>query len=498
MREAESKMKQIKKSKKYGKIRQAKKNSTSINVLLWLVFSAVSLFIVLLFGITTQFITMQTYKNETSIEVRNKGNAIHTAMLQPLPLEFQGDKSAYLRYLAKTNDVEVYVLSKTGQILYPQDLWADETDALQFKEKMKIVLKEMGAGDVAVFDAKDEYVYAAKVSLQGEDTYLYVGRSLKLMETVLSTVSKRMILVSIFVFVMSFAVSGAVAAWVTRPLAEMAGKADALAKGDFSVDFHGYNYGREMIELADRLNYARDEIAKADGMQKELISNVSHDFKTPLTMIKAYASMIMEISGGIPEKRNKHAQVIIDEADRLALLVNDVLAISKMRSGIEEMQKTQFDLSGYLQEILERFAYLNASGYVFETDIEEDLFTVGDELKLGQVLYNLIGNAVNYTGEDKHVIVKLKRHEDVARLIVRDTGAGISREEIVNIWSRYYRSKEAHKRPVHGTGLGLSIVKTVLEMHAFKFEVDSKVGKGTVFYVDFPLVNIDDLLDKNP
>lgn len=496
MTKTERKMKRVARRVKRRRNYRAKQNSTSINVLLWSVFTALSLFIVLVFGISSQLIASQTYKNETEIEVRSKGKAIQTALSQPLPPEFQGNQSAYLRYLAKINDVEAYVLSKTGDVLYPQDLWTEDTDEFHFKEKMEVVLKEMGDGTVAVFDDKDEYVYSAKITLYGEDAYLYVGRSLQLMDTVLSATSKRMVLVSVFVFVMSFAVSGAVSAWFTRPLAEMAGKADALAKGDFSVDFHGYNYGREMIELADRLNYARDEIAKADGMQKELISNVSHDFKTPLTMIKAYASMIMEISGEIPEKRNKHAQVIIDEADRLALLVNDVLAISKMRSGIEEMQKIHFDLSAYLQEVLERFAYLEAMGYVFETDVDEDVFTVGDELKLGQVLYNLIGNAVNYTGEDKRVIIKLKKRGNVARLLVRDTGAGIEQDELANIWARYYRSKEMHKRPVHGTGLGLSIVKTVLEKHAFAFGVDSKVGKGTVFYVDFPLENTTDLLDK--
>ena len=105
----------------------------------------------------------------------------------------------------------------------------------------------------------------------------------------------------------------------------MSEKARKLARGDFGVDFHDRDYSEEMLGLADALNFARDELSKTDTMQKELIANVSHDFKTPLTMIKAYASMIKEISGDIPEKREKHAQVIVDEADRLASLVADIL-----------------------------------------------------------------------------------------------------------------------------------------------------------------------------
>ena len=103
------------------------------------------------------------------------------------------------------------------------------------------------------------------------------------------------------------------------------------------------------------------------------------------------------------------------------------------------------------------------------------------------MLYNLIGNAVNYTGEDKLVRVELKRQGDgTARFSVSDTGKGIKPEEITTIWDRYYRSSQAHKRPVKGTGLGLSIVKTILEKHNFRFGVESTVGKDTTFYVVFP------------
>jgi signal transduction histidine kinase len=210
-------------------------------------------------------------------------------------------------------------------------------------------------------------------------------------------------------------------------------------------------------------------------------------------MIKGYASMIMEISGDIPEKRNKHAQVIVDEADRLTSLLNDVLDLSKISSGIEALKQTTFDMSSYLEEVLGRFDYLKETkGYRFITEIEDGLFTSGDEMKLGQVLYNLIGNAVNYTGEDKKVIVRLKKISGSECFFsVTDTGEGIKPEDKDSIWERYYRSKETHKRPVQGTGLGLSIVKAILQKHGFVFGVESKEGEGTTFYVRFPLADND-------
>ena len=297
----------------------------------------------------------------------------------------------------------------------------------------------------------------------------------------------RIVFIAIFVFILSFAVSSAISGWLTKPISEMTKKAHQLAGGDFDVDFHGSQYGTELIELADSLNYARDELSKADKMQKELIANVSHDFKTPLTMIKAYASMIREISGENKEKRNKHAQVIEDEADRLTSLVTDVLEISKIRSGLEELKFSDVDMSSYTQEILDKFEYLKETqGYRFETEIEEGLFTLGDEVKLGQVLYNLIGNAVNYTGEDKRVFISLKKTSDtVFRFAVRDTGAGISQEELPEIWDRYYRSAKAHKRPVKGTGLGLSIVKHAAAYHNAQISINSELGRGTSVTVEF-------------
>ena len=205
-------------------------------------------------------------------------------------------------------------------------------------------------------------------------------------------------------------------------------------------------------------------------------------------MIKAYASMIVEISGDNPEKREKHAKVIIDEADRLASLVNDVLDLSKLQAGITELKMERVDISGLLGEIMERFAYLKETkNYCFITEVESELYTMADKVKIEQVLYNLIGNAVNYTGEDNTVYVRLKKEGNGFRFDVRDTGKGIKPEEIKGIWDRYYRSSEVHKRPVQGTGLGLSIVKNILDKHGLQYGVESQLGKGSTFFVYFEL-----------
>lgn len=475
-----------------------KQKSSSIYFLLWAILSGLSLVIVLLFGVTQQTMMLRSFKYEASREVSEKGKAISEMVSGKTPDAFGGNYSGYLRFLSKSNGVDIYILSEDGKVLFPRepnfDPNAPEVEEMyDFSEETQVLLERLeGRGQSVVYEGEDTYVYGERLPVNGgNDVYLYVEKSLELASSAIKYLNVRMVLISVFIFVLVFAVSSAAAGWFVKPMTQMTEKAKLLAQGRFDVDFHGEDYGLEIYELADTLNYARDELAKTDEMQKQLIANVSHDFKTPLTMIKAYSSMIMEISGDIPEKRNKHAQVIVDEADRLASLVNDILDISKMRSGLESLRLAELDMSSYVYEILDRFAYLKETqGYRFIVDIDDGLYTRADELKIGQVLYNLIGNAVNYTGEDKTVFVSLKKENQTAfRFSVRDTGSGIKSEELSSVWDRYYRSSETHKRPVKGTGLGLSIVKTVLQRHDFLFGVDSRVGEGSTFFVVFPLLD---------
>ena len=476
---------------------KGKQKSASIFFLLWSLFTALSLFIVLLFGFTQHYMLERTYKSEAMRDVTQKGKEIEYLVKGSIPSGFGANFSGYLRFLSDRHGVDIYILNDDGRLLFPIEHQFDPDDEevgnyLDFSEEYGLMISQMEAQGSAtvVYEADTEYVYGSKIAMYGDsEVYLYVTKSMDLMIVTMQKLGVRITLVAVFVVVLAFAVSSAVSGWLTKPIREITEKTRLLARGNFGVDFHGADYGKEMVELAEMLNFARDELSKTDRMQKELIANVSHDFKTPLTMIKAYASMIMEISGDIPEKRNKHAQVIVDEADRLASLVNDVLDLSKINSGMLVLEQNLLDMSAYTEEILDKFAYLkDTKDYHFAVDIEDGLYTRADEVKIGQVLYNLIGNAVNYTGEDNTVYVTLKKKTDKTFCFsVRDTGKGIKPEEMDSVWERYYRSSEMHKRPVKGTGLGLSIVKTVLEKHGFEYGIESELGKGSIFYVIFPI-----------
>lgn len=336
-------------------------------------------------------------------------------------------------------------------------------------------------------DAEEIVLSSEALTLEGRTCRLYLTMSAAPIDAYQQRFGLFSVMASLAAVVAAFAVGGLLAMLIARPITEVTEEAKELARGNYGLNLRKNHFFSEIAELSEALDSAKQEISKADRVQRELIANVSHDFKTPLTMIKAYASMIREISGDNKEKRNAHAQIIIDETDRLTALVSDVLDLSKLKAGGAEA-RTVFDLSEEVGSILSRFDYLTETqGYKIEAIVDEGLIVKAERNRIGQVVYNLVGNAVNYTGDDKRVRVKLLKKDGMARLEVIDSGKGISPEEVDSIWDRYYRSESTHKRPVQGTGLGLSIVKNILLQHGSPFGVISEVGKGSCFWAEFPL-----------
>ena len=464
---------------------------------MWVSFLAFAAFILILtwvFQITLlrTFLTVQVKD-----ELESFGREIYQTLERMSPQSSQVI-DGYI--LSKENDnraTDIFILNlEDGGKLHPSSEDGQLVTGVasdQF-EKVKEKLADSPYGDsVIVQISGSSYVYTAKMAMmtagspEVTDVCLYISYSTVLADKTVGNMQLQLVLISLIVIFVALIISGLLSMELTKPISQISRAAKRMATGDYSVDFQAqYSYA-EMNALAETLNYAKEEISRADELQKEVLANVTHDLKTPLTMIKAYASMIQEISGDNPEKREKHTQVIIDETDRLTALVNDILKMSKIRSGMDTLKTEEFNLSEFIHTVLERFEFLTETqGYTIVRDIDDELYTRADKDKIEQVVYNLIGNAVNYTGDDKKITVSLHRKNEKIRFSVTDTGKGIPPEECSTIWERYYSSAETHKRPIKGTGLGLSIVKTILVKHGFGFGVDSEVGKGSTFFVDFP------------
>lgn len=313
------------------------------------------------------------------------------------------------------------------------------------------------------------------------DAYLLMNTPLVPVSLTVNILRRQLIIISVILILVAFAISFAVSKRLAKPIVQVTKEAEQLAHGRYDIQFTGGGYD-EANRLAETLTYASREINRVDTMQRDLIANASHDLRTPLTMLKAYAEMIRDLSGDNPVKRNEHLQVIIEETDRLTALVNDILDLSKLENGKMQLQRSEFDMEQRLTGIVERYRRLSGvSGYDFRLETDGEAPVCCDASKIEQVICNLINNAMNYTGEDKQIFITQQHVPEGIRIAVRDTGEGMDQETLSRIFDKYYRS-ENYKREVVGTGLGLSIVKAVLRLHDYAFGVDSTVGVGSTFW----------------
>ena len=324
-------------------------------------------------------------------------------------------------------------------------------------------------------------IYAKKYN---EDITIFVNASLEPLNNTIGILSNQLIIVSIIVVILSLIIGYFISKSISKPIVKMNEKAKKLANGNYDFTFDNNSNIYEIDELANTLNYAKKELAETDELRRDLLANVSHDLKTPLTMIKGYAEMIRDLNSDNIEKRNANLNVIIEESERLNILVNDLLTLSKIQANKDVLEKEDFDIVELINNIIKRYSiYKDTEGYIFEVNTPDKVIVNADKKKIEQVIYNLINNAINYTGDDNRVIINVLVDKNV-RVEIKDTGKGIKKEDLPHIWEKYYHSKKKHKRNVIGTGIGLSIVKTILESHNFKYGVESKRNKGTTFYFE--------------
>ena len=328
--------------------------------------------------------------------------------------------------------------------------------------------------------------------VNGERYAVFQAMNLTPVSAMVKTLKNQFLWIGILLTILVLIFAEVMSKLITKPFIKMNRAAKELAKGHYDVEFTGKGY-REINELADALNYAAGELSQSDSLKKELISNVSHDLRTPLTMIKGYSEVMRDIPG---ENTPENVQVIIDETERLTDLVNDMLDLSKIQSGTQRPEMEIFSLTDTVRTVMQRYEKLiGQDGYRIEFFADNNVDVCADRGMILQVIYNLINNAIHYTGDDKLVYVRQTVNGDTVRISVTDSGEGISAELIPMIWERYYKVDKVHKRARVGTGLGLSIVKGVLELHHATYGVESALGKGSTFWFDLTTVTAE-LVDQ--
>lgn len=333
-------------------------------------------------------------------------------------------------------------------------------------------------------DNFDTIVYTKIVNAADYSSIIMVSGNITPLNATTETLASQMRYIALFMIVAVAILTLLMYRHIAKPIIGITSNAKQLPQGKYTIDPKTNRY-KEAADLNNTLVQAANDIQKADKAKRDLISNVSHDLRTPLTMIGGYGEMMIDLP---EEKTDENIQVIVDETKRLNALVNDLLDMSRLQDGRIVLHKEVFDISALLKTQLQKYdVYRMQEGYTIESELLDTIYVNADKIRIEQVINNFLNNAVNYGGEAKHIIVREIKKENVVRIEVQDFGEGIDPEDLDNIWDRYYKVDKEHVRVANGSGIGLNIVKQLLELHGVPYGVKSSKGKGSTFYFEMPI-----------
>ena len=410
--------------------------------------------------------------------------------------------------LSADNSLLVFITDTDGTILYSSDSYksyyhasedysGDDSNPYHLNEEMNWqignyrnlpdgygeFLSELSQSKDSVIEIKtdSQYIYGRYIETSGDGhEVLYVSATLGAVGATASIIRTQLLWVTVLSLVIAFLIAWFLSRRFAVPVARLSNQAKMLAYERYEPQFRK-GFCSELDELSDALNQTAKDLAEAKGYQKELLANVSHDLRTPLTMIKGYAEMVRDISWEDEAQRTADTGIIIREADRLTGLVNEILEYTSLQNRHEEREFTDVDLSALVKKVVRQFnPLLNKHNGTIESEIEDGCVVKGDESLLTRAVYNLIDNAVRHMGDDRMVIVSVRNGEHVL-LEVKDHGAGIDEKELPHIWEKYYTSRQRGNKGV--SGLGLAIVKEIAEIHEAEYGVSSEKGQGSRFWM---------------
>ena len=268
---------------------------------------------------------------------------------------------------------------------------------------------------------------------------------------------------------------------ISRTIEALSTSAKKIANGDFTSRVTIQGEG-EISELSKNMNHMATELEKLEDMRKDFIANISHDFRSPLTSIKGFIQAMLD--GTIPvERQDKYLNIVLDETDRLTKLTNDILLLTKMENNTIQADLQDFDLHNIIRKILLQFEQKIIDKKIDFTLLidRHELYVHADMNQIQRVVTNLVDNAIKFCSPTDTIVIEtsiLKGHVEVS---IKDSGPGISEEDIKYIWDRFHKADRSRGKDKKGIGLGLSIVREIMKAHGEDINVYSQEGKGTTF-----------------
>lgn len=324
--------------------------------------------------------------------------------------------------------------------------------------------------------------YGTKNMINGQEYYIYVQKDTSSQK---SAIANSAILILGCVFLTGSIVFLVIADIIVKPLTRLTNAIKELSNGNYNVRVD--NVGQDEIsKLNQGFNQMARQLAKQDETRQKFISDISHEFQTPLTSIQGFANILKEED--LPkEQRVKYANIILYNSKRLSSLAKNMLQLTLLDREEIELELTNYSLVEQMNRVIstqENQAMEKNIEIVFEMP-KKEIFIEGDEQRLEQVWTNIISNAIKYTNEGGLITITMKKNSKDIEVSIEDTGIGMSKEVVSHIFERFYREDKA--RNVEGNGLGLAIVKSIVDLHHGKIDILSQVDVGTNFIVRLPI-----------
>ena len=405
--------------------------------------------------------------------------------------------------ISRENSILIYVTDSDGAILYSADEYKkmqiihddhgmqkgkkNHADYRGLPDNYDAFLQTLSASEkgIAELQTDDLYVYGEYINYPdcAGKAVLYLGTTLNAVGSAAKIIRIQLIWVTGLSVVIGFILAWFLSRSFSRPIAQLTNKAHQLSENSSGMQFRE-GFCKELDELNETLDRTAEKLMQSREFQNEFLANVSHDLRTPLTMIKGYAEMIRDISREDEQQCASDVAVIVEEADRLTALVNEILEYSELQMTDKELVTEPVDLTGLVNTVTDSFENLYIKeGFTFARNIAEHVCIQGNASRLQRAVYNLLDNAVRHAGENHWVGIALKSEDNTALIEVADHGSGIAPDDLEHIWERYYTNRQRRGKGV--SGLGLAIVKQTVTLHHGRCEAESEPGKGSTFRLIF-------------
>lgn len=380
-------------------------------------------------------------------------------------------------------DSSLWFVSSDGTMITSSNLEGTSSpDAIENFDPAEIGSSQYITGTYHGYFDEDMITVMAPVT-QGFSTkgYLLIHSPLSSIEESCSEITVSIYICLGVIFLLSFIFLLGFQFFVYNPLKQISEAAKQYASGNLDYEIPVYTHD-EMGYLSASLNYMAVQLKDMDDYQKKIVANVSHDFRSPLTSIKGYLTAMAD--GTIPpEMYQKYLNIILFETERLTDLTKDLLTLNEFDTKELLLDKTRFDVQDVIKSTAASF-----EGVCTPKHISIQLLLLpgsvavnADMRKIQQVLYNLIDNAVKFSGNESTITVEVAEKNEKVFVSVKDRGMGIPKKELNKIWERFYKSDLSRGKDKKGTGLGLAIVKEIIQAHDEHINVVSTEGVGTEF-----------------